>query len=97
MCYTPTWPDYDACGTHTCQPPTRGRHANLSKFGCEVGLLRGRGWGYGSVFTTRAASIAMMTSEMLACSMHRNFAGRDRTTVSVGLNAVLVLNATNLC
>ncbi len=47
------------------------------------------------IFTARAARIAIVASEIDACSIIRTFAHRDRTGTSVGENAVLVLNARN--
>lgn len=41
----------------------------------------------------RAASTARMTSEMDACVIINSFARLDMASVSVGLKAVLVLNA----
>jgi hypothetical protein len=48
-----------------------------------------------SMFTARAARIAMVTSETAACSIIRILAQRESTGTSVGENAVLVLNARN--
>lgn len=47
------------------------------------------------MFTARAASNAMIAREIRDCSMVPSFAHRDKTAVSVGENAVLVLNARN--
>jgi hypothetical protein len=47
------------------------------------------------MFTARAASSASTASEINACSIVRIFAQCDRTAVSVGENAVLVLKARN--
>jgi hypothetical protein len=47
------------------------------------------------MFTALAASNARTASEMIACIIISVFAHRDRTGVSVGDNAVLVLNAKN--
>jgi len=41
----------------------------------------------------RAAMMAMIASEMMAWSIIPTFAQRDKTAVSVGEKAVLVLNA----
>jgi hypothetical protein len=48
-----------------------------------------------SIFTALAASIAIVISEMLACSIIRTLAHRDNTGTSVGEKAVLVLKARN--
>jgi len=45
------------------------------------------------IFTALAASSARIDSEISACSIIPAFAHRDSTAVSVGENAVLVLNA----
>ena len=45
------------------------------------------------MFTALAASNAMIVSEIRACSIMPSFAQRDKTGVSVGENAVLVLKA----
>ena len=45
------------------------------------------------IFTARAASSATIISEISDCSIVPSFAHRDNTAVSVGENAVLVLNA----
>jgi hypothetical protein len=45
------------------------------------------------IFTALAARIATTVNEMLAWSMVRIFAQRERIATSVGENAVLVLNA----
>ena len=47
------------------------------------------------ILTARAASRAMMVREMTDWSMVANLAQRERTAVSVGEKAVLVLNARN--
>ena len=44
------------------------------------------------MFTALAASSTMMVKEMSDCSIIRPFAQRERICVSVGDNAVLVLN-----
>ncbi len=41
------------------------------------------------------ATSTTMPSETIACSIVSNFAQRDKTGVSVGENAVLVVKATN--
>ena len=48
-----------------------------------------------SMFTARAARIAMVASEMIACSIIRILAQRESTGTSVGEKAVLVLKARN--
>ena len=48
-----------------------------------------------SMFTARAARIAMVASEMAACSIIRILAQRESTGTSVGEKAVLVLKARN--
>ncbi len=48
-----------------------------------------------STLTARAASSAMIDSEISDCSIISTLAQRDSTDVSVGENAVLVLNARN--
>ncbi len=48
---------------------------------------------YHKMLTARAASNAMMVREISAWSIMPTFAQRDRTAVSVGENAVLVLKA----
>jgi hypothetical protein len=45
-----------------------------------------------SMFTALAASNTMMVNEMSDCSIIRAFAQGERICVSVGDNAVLVLN-----
>src|SRR5579872_525140 len=45
------------------------------------------------MFTARAASRAMVASEMSDCSIMRTFAQRESTGTSVGEKAVLVLKA----
>jgi hypothetical protein len=47
------------------------------------------------IFTARAASNATIINEISDCSIVPSFAHRDSTAVSVGENAVLVLNARN--
>ncbi len=47
------------------------------------------------MLTARAASSAMMVREISDCSIVPSLAQRDRTAVSVGENAVLVLKARN--
>jgi len=47
------------------------------------------------IFTARAASRAIIVKEIRACTIITPFAQRDSTAVSVGENAVLVLNARN--
>ena len=47
------------------------------------------------IFTARAASSATIVSEIKDCSIMPALAQRDSTAVSVGENAVLVLNARN--
>jgi hypothetical protein len=47
------------------------------------------------ILTARAASSTTMISEISDWSMVPSFAHRDSTAVSVGENAVLVLNAKN--
>ncbi len=46
-------------------------------------------------FTARAAINAIIVSEIMDCTIIPAFAHRDSTAVSVGENAVLVLNARN--
>jgi hypothetical protein len=48
-----------------------------------------------SIPTAREARIATTSREMEACVMQRTLAHRDRTAVSVGEKAVLVLKARN--
>ena len=48
-----------------------------------------------STLIARAASSAMIDSEMIDCSIIPAFAQRDKTAVSVGENAVLVLKVRN--
>lgn len=45
------------------------------------------------IFTARAARITMMVNEMVACAITSALAQRERTAVSVGESAVLVLKA----
>ena len=47
------------------------------------------------MFTARAARRTRIEREMSDCSIVASLAHRERTAVSVGENAVLVLNATN--
>src|SRR5258708_1188918 len=47
------------------------------------------------IFTARAARIAIVPSDIVACSIIRTLAQRDSTGTSVGENAVLVLKARN--
>lgn len=48
-----------------------------------------------SIFTARAARIAIVPSDMVACSIISILAQRESTGTSVGENAVLVLKARN--
>jgi antitoxin (DNA-binding transcriptional repressor) of toxin-antitoxin stability system len=50
---------------------------------------------YYKIFTARAASSATMVSEISDCTIIPSLAQRDNAAVSVGENAVLVLNARN--
>ena len=45
------------------------------------------------MLTPRATTSPIVSNEMLACAIISAFAGRERTIVSVGLNAVAVLKA----
>lgn len=47
------------------------------------------------MFTARAARSAKISSEISDCAIIANFALRESTAVSVGENAVLVLNDRN--
>jgi hypothetical protein len=47
------------------------------------------------MFTALAANTATVANEIKACTIIMTFAQRERTGVSVGENAVLVVNARN--
>ena len=48
-----------------------------------------------SIFTARAARIAIVASEIVACTIINTLAQRESAGTSVGEKAVLVLNARN--